>query len=679
MGHARHSTPQTQPLITSYAFVPRHEPPTSPAPGGDLSPSAQLNTSNSAQLSPTEEQLVAAVQTRDLHAAREILRPGVDADFLCNGVPPLAMAARNKDKQMMRLLLDSGADEQYALIALCGGEMPADDVLPAFQQCIDHFRRRARRSKRAHIRACLRTCKLMFFGEHKRMHGLVTASRHAAIPSILRRVAARSRGPIGQISRLWECIPGSAESRHAWSANFIRDQQAAWEKCVGVFDDLMKGHLPRALDAVLLFLVFVWSMSAQVGGRDAEQFRHEFAQDLSRWRALFYHDPKQLRSFEQATRELFRIDVASMPATPTDELARALATFRAQAHQLLRIAREDLGGQLPRDDVAVFTAHANCTVKEESSPDNSGSGDALGPDVVMSGMEESPTHDTCIGPGAEHDPGPALLGTDPLDNTLVLILAGVAFAAILGFLLGIRGLLHGSLKPLGGPLASTLLIWHVNADPQSARSKWLYEVVTRTTELLRQYLQPPDPQCQCREGTQVDDGQRELSPARMPMAYPSPLMDNHNMTPSPGDDELSEVPEAMTWSGGSLGHHHHQSRVLPDTPGVSAMATTSTASTASSGSSPPGQPPHLVQWSPAVHHHRTSGPPRRGRQQQRTNLKCETCGKWYSTTSNLGKHVREVHARVRYTCSRQGCRRSYARNDTLTRHLQRHHGGGRLE
>ncbi|RYC54797.1 hypothetical protein CHU98_g11413 [Xylaria longipes] len=52
---------------------------------------------------------------------------------------------------------------------------------------------------------------------------------------------------------------------------------------------------------------------------------------------------------------------------------------------------------------------------------------------------------------------------------------------------------------------------------------------------------------------------------------------------------------------------------------------------------------------------------------------CDTCKKGFGTTSNLGKHNRDMHENVRYPCRFSGCGKTYQRNDRRVYHEKRKH------
>ncbi|KAI1337642.1 hypothetical protein F5Y15DRAFT_425679 [Xylariaceae sp. FL0016] len=52
---------------------------------------------------------------------------------------------------------------------------------------------------------------------------------------------------------------------------------------------------------------------------------------------------------------------------------------------------------------------------------------------------------------------------------------------------------------------------------------------------------------------------------------------------------------------------------------------------------------------------------------------CDECQRDFKTTSNLGKHRRDVHEKMRYPCSFASCRKSFQRNTTRIKHEERWH------
>ncbi|KXJ86451.1 hypothetical protein Micbo1qcDRAFT_168491 [Microdochium bolleyi] len=594
---------------------------------------------------------------------------------------------------MIRLLLGHSADEHSAFAALRPYTNPHRSATSVLRNCLtDHHQ--SPTSRHANFQHSIQALEVAFGHEFEHVQAVVAASRRAIWPELLKRAATLGRESVNRFDTVAERMralhPGPVEERHAWSSGFVRKVGDAWQKCLVVLRRLMRGRDPETLDGVLLFLALARSAPWQSSREERARFDDEFARDLSRWQVLFPPGSVQLQSFQNAVMMLFGVDVTSQTADPNVTLETALLQFRALANQLLKRHNDsDFGDHAPGDTAAFFIAHAQCITPSHGSYED---GIPCAPEHASSHIAPSDWGDDAANIAAGTHPEefrhcqsrlmpthhggvqslPVSLGSssavDRPNLAVILVLAGVAFAIILVFLLSLREIMHGSLTPYGVSTSSGIFLWTRVSWAGISHTDWLAMVTSRTISLMKEYLEPPDESCTCSDLTTA-------APAST-----GAHADLHHTAWQPASATPPVTPHPRT---GSL-HDLVADRGLPQSTHVHTIQAVSAVST------PQGAPALPISGSQV----QTPATPLRNRGQRRRHpgptpgsagpvprgsplqgKECHHCGKLLAGSSNLGKHIREVHDRTRYDCEEPGCGKNYARHDTLIRHVRKKHHG----
>ncbi|KAI0535648.1 hypothetical protein GGR58DRAFT_504048 [Xylaria digitata] len=396
----------------------------------------------------------------------------------------------------------------------------------------------------------------------------------------------------------------------------------AWNTAFATMRGLCNGKAPNNVHEILLFLALVKSMAPIIDESGGQNLETEFFDDLSRWQLLFHQDEQELGRFIAAVKAIWSIDVTQ---TRQDRLEDT-SHFEVE---LLHI--QDLARRLVIQADSVFQTSPN------SEP---GLLNVQAKWRARQATAEEPIHyrmqdDTHLSLTNYHNPLPPEINEADKSippgrvfmneipqliespSALDPVLVMVLAGTIFAMILAFLLLLRSS------TYSSTVKGLFPLATVPAADSSGIVicyqtHIIRRTRELLGLYL---GSSTSTTHEDVMSSGQGESSQQNTGSAEP---------TDNGGIDQASS-------------------------PGSSSISNESGPSSETSRTRPK----------------RSSSAPVK-------KTFCDDCNRDFGTTSNLGKHNRDMHEKVRYLCQFPPCRKTYQRKDMRMRHERMKHWANSL-
>ncbi|KAI1324056.1 hypothetical protein F5Y16DRAFT_382013 [Xylariaceae sp. FL0255] len=565
------------------------------------------------------EVLLVAIQQNCIRSTILLLEEGYDVNCEINGDTPLSAAVVNYSDSLARLLLAYGADKSAAISNLQrrleASRSPLEFRLDRLDLAIEgrlNFLKQLRaphlRQKTSRPRARLGRLRKNFWKEHS---------------SMINAVQRRPRS-----AQYWWFHYNSEDEKYYQSFGIEGDVHNAWTAGVSTMHTLCRGESPGTACEIIKFLALAKSMMPILNSHRYQDLEAEFFQDLPRWCLLFnsssHHDAVEQSKFTAGLKVVWGIEPMELRPRPIQDQERF-------AKELLNI--QNLAHRLFNEFFSISTATSPKKNDFQSVQSRwQASKECLDPhSTAHSFTQPKRDHTTllwmlnwleqplCMTEAEEIRRPPDedfLINNQELvdscampNSALVLVLAGTIFAIVLAFLI----LLHSSASAskIGSlfPLTATVSA-AINSGVVVCKET---SIIQRTATLLKLILNI---------GAVIA----------------------HEFTPTTVVKEGDRQPNTESpLSAGTEG---------------SSMDTTS-------------EPSRYSGESSSLQESRTpSGSTSSARIRKRHF--CRECDREFSSSSNLGKHDRDMHKQVRHKCAH--CSKTFQRNTTRIKHEREKHG-----
>ncbi|KAI8953829.1 hypothetical protein F4801DRAFT_87271 [Xylaria longipes] len=398
--------------------------------------------------------------------------------------------------------------------------------------------------------------------------------------------------------------------------------RSAWVTAVETMRGVCKGNIPRNTDDVLLFLVLAKSMIPIIDECGVQGMEAEFFADLSRWQLVFRQEGQEHKQFIRVVKTTWDVDVTQsrlfrledtrhfeIEILHIQDLTRRLNIHANNVFKITNLSELNL----PNVQARWRARQATSKPHRPEEPVHHRMQD----DTHLSFTNDDPCPPEINGANPSRPPeeghtseiSQRVESPSAPNPVLVIILAGSIFGIILAFLLLLRSSAYCSTIRGLFPLATT-----VHTAVKSGMV--IYDqtcIIRRTRELLELYLGSSTPKAH--ECT-MTSGRRESRQQNTSSAE-STDYDDIDQSSSSGSAFISSE------SGPALETGRTELKCPPST--------------------------------------------------KVKKTYCDTCKKGFGTTSNLGKHNRDMHENVRYPCRFSGCGKTYQRNDRRVYHEKRKH------
>lgn len=353
----------------------------------------------------------------DHHANVETIRDGTNA---------LSMAASLRSAQLIRLLLDYGADPACASILLHNGH-GARSI--AFLTRVVRAYRSETRRRLGPISERMHRLRELFFEDHSIFVGF--AKQDTSVDS------AKEDRPYWWRHDQDTHFTGF-DSPGIWGPHFIdMSAQRAWAESLTILQGLCSGRAPRSAKTILLFTLLAKAMSHVLDDTETSQLTSEIVEDLSRWQILLQGDLCEQGALRRAVATVWNVDItqrhSNLPENP-ESLSEALHHFQVAAEDLMTRTRHLFASE-QIDMSGMLSFYSDEQETTETNPANL-------PDSHTEAYGHLNTREEARSvPPNESDDGrsrgaPQLcIKSDSMAPELIIALAGTIFAVALAFLI----------------------------------------------------------------------------------------------------------------------------------------------------------------------------------------------------------------------------------------------------
>lgn len=332
--------------------------------------------------------LLEAMEQEHSLIARILLDRRADVETIINGMNALSIAADRRSVQLIRLLLDYGADSACAVILLRNISDPQS--IAFLTRAVRTYRLETRKSL-GRISKRMQRLRKLFFEEHSvfvdfaKQDTFVDSARldapdnsakqdhiHWGLHERISHFTGSlrwNRGRLGYLSQIWDPIqkrdlprtwllPGQTPSPSTangspelWGPHFIgMSAPRAWAESVNILQGLCRGRAPQSAKDILLFSILAKAMSHVLGDTGTSQLSSEIEKDLGRWQILLQRDPREQEALRRAAATVWNVDItqrySDLPANQ-ESLSEALHHFQLAATDLMTRTRHLFANEQP--------------------------------------------------------------------------------------------------------------------------------------------------------------------------------------------------------------------------------------------------------------------------------------------------------------------------------------------